>query len=151
MRVRKPAPMNGDGVYRCWPYPAIGKSTALPPAPSQRCSWFMPLACPSTWERTENHRRGRTKNLDRQESPPDAHEVIVNWSHQYLKEEAEAGRIDQRTVITVLTHDPKFDVPVLVEALKLDLAYLGAMGSPRTHKDREARLPEAGVTDEERP
>ncbi len=80
---------------------------------------------------------------------PDAHEVIVNWPHRYLKEEVEAGRIDPRTVITVLTHDPKFDVPVIVEALKLDLAYLGAMGSRRTHKDREARLREAGVADEE--
>ncbi|MGH3670339.1 MAG: XdhC family protein, partial [Pseudonocardiaceae bacterium] len=80
---------------------------------------------------------------------PDAHEVVVNWPHRYLKEEADAGRIDQRTVITVLTHDPKFDVPVLVEALKMDLAYLGAMGSRKTHKNREARLREAGVTDEE--
>jgi xanthine dehydrogenase accessory factor len=80
---------------------------------------------------------------------PDAHEVIVNWPHRYLKEEVEAGRIDPRTVITVLTHDPKFDVPVLVEALKLDIAYIGAMGSRRTHKDREDRLREAGVTDEE--
>ncbi|MBV9160156.1 MAG: XdhC family protein [Pseudonocardiales bacterium] len=80
---------------------------------------------------------------------PDAHEVVVNWPHRYLKAEAEAGRIDQRTVVTVLTHDPKFDVPVLVEALRLDLAYVGAMGSRRTHKDREIRLREAGVTDEE--
>ena len=80
---------------------------------------------------------------------PDAHEVVVNWPHRYLKEEAEAGRIDPRTVVTVLTHDPKFDVPVIVEALQLDLAYLGAMGSRKTHKDREARLREAGVTDEE--
>ncbi|MGQ0716044.1 MAG: XdhC family protein [Pseudonocardiales bacterium] len=80
---------------------------------------------------------------------PDAHEVVVNWPHRYLKEEAEAGRIDQRTVVTVLTHDPKFDVPVIVEALKLDLAYLGAMGSRKTHKDREARLREAGVADED--
>ncbi|MGH3786799.1 MAG: XdhC family protein [Pseudonocardiaceae bacterium] len=80
---------------------------------------------------------------------PDAHEVVVNWPHRYLKAEAEAGRIDPRTVITVLTHDPKFDVPVIVEALKLDLAYLGAMGSRRTHKDRTARLREAGVTEEE--
>ncbi|MGH3931859.1 MAG: XdhC family protein [Pseudonocardiaceae bacterium] len=79
---------------------------------------------------------------------PDAHEVIVDWPHRYLKAEAEAGRIDQRTVITVLTHDPKFDVPVIVEALQLDLAYLGAMGSRKTHKDREDRLREAGVTDE---
>jgi xanthine dehydrogenase accessory factor len=78
---------------------------------------------------------------------PDAHEVVVNWPHRYLKAEAEAGRIDQRTVVTVLTHDPKFDVPVLVEALKLDLAYIGAMGSRRTHEDRAVRLREAGVTD----
>jgi len=80
---------------------------------------------------------------------PDAHEVVVNWPHRYLKEEAEAGRIDSRTVVTVLTHDPKFDVPVIIEALKLDLAYLGAMGSRKTHKNREARLREAGVTDGE--
>lgn len=80
---------------------------------------------------------------------PDAHEVVVNWPHRYLKEEAEAGRIDQRTVITVLTRDPKFDVPVLVEALKLDLAYLGAMGSRKTHRNREERLREAGVTEEQ--
>ncbi len=80
---------------------------------------------------------------------PDAHEVVVNWPHRYLKEEVEAGRIDQRTVITVLTHDPKFDVPVLVEALKLDLAYIGAMGSRKTHRNREERLREAGVTDEQ--
>jgi xanthine dehydrogenase accessory factor len=80
---------------------------------------------------------------------PDAHEVVVNWPHRYLRAEAEAGRIDQRTVVTVLTHDPKFDVPVLVEALRLDLAYVGAMGSRRTHRDRETRLREAGVTDEQ--
>ena len=80
---------------------------------------------------------------------PDAHEVVVNWPHRYLRAEAEAGRIDQRTVVTVLTHDPKFDVPVLVEALRWDLAYLGAMGSRRTHQDREDRLREAGVTDEQ--
>jgi xanthine dehydrogenase accessory factor len=80
---------------------------------------------------------------------PDAHEVVVDWPHRYLKAEAEAGRIDNRTVVTVLTHDPKFDVPVLKEALKLDLAYVGAMGSRRTHKDRERRLREAGVTEEQ--
>jgi xanthine dehydrogenase accessory factor len=80
---------------------------------------------------------------------PDAHEVIVDWPHRYLKAEAEAGRIDQRTVVTVLTHDPKFDVPVLVEALRMDLAYVGAMGSRTTHHDRNARLRDAGLTDVE--
>ena len=51
---------------------------------------------------------------------------------------------------TVLTHDPKFDVPVLEQALRLpEVAYVGAMGSRRTHDDRMARLKEAGLTDDE--
>ncbi|MER7557656.1 XdhC/CoxI family protein [Nocardioides sp. NPDC126508] len=81
---------------------------------------------------------------------PSADEVVVDWPHRYLGAEVEAGRIDQRTVITVLTHDPKFDVPLLEVALRLpDIAYVGAMGSRRTHDDRLARLREAGLTDEE--
>jgi xanthine dehydrogenase accessory factor len=74
-------------------------------------------------------------------------EVVVDWPHRYLAAEVAAGRIDRRTVVCVLTHDPKFDVPVLREALERDLAYVGAMGSRRTHTDRVARLREAGVTD----
>jgi len=80
---------------------------------------------------------------------PSADEVVVSWPHQYLKAEAEAGRIDERTVVCVLTHDPKFDVPLLEVALRLPLAYVGAMGSRRTHEDRVARLKEAGVTAEQ--
>jgi xanthine dehydrogenase accessory factor len=81
---------------------------------------------------------------------PHADEVVVSWPHKYLKAESEAGRIDRRTVICVLTHDPKFDVPVLELALRLpEVAYIGAMGSRRTHEDRLARLREAGVTDDE--
>ncbi|GAB2599696.1 XdhC family protein [Streptomyces capparidis] len=80
---------------------------------------------------------------------PDAHEVVVAWPHRYLRAEAEAGRLDERTVVCVLTHDPKFDVPVLEVALRLPLAYVGAMGSRRTHDDRLARLREAGLTGEE--
>jgi xanthine dehydrogenase accessory factor len=81
---------------------------------------------------------------------PEADEVIVDWPHRYLAAEADAGRIDPRTVVTVLTHDPKFDVPLLTTALSLpELAYIGAMGSRRTHEDRAARLREAGVTETE--
>jgi len=64
-------------------------------------------------------------------------------------DEAEAGRIDERTVLAVLTHDPKFDVPVLEVALRLQVAYVGAMGSRRTHQDRLARLLEAGMSEAE--
>jgi xanthine dehydrogenase accessory factor len=81
---------------------------------------------------------------------PDADEVIVDWPHRYLQAEQDAGRIDQRTVITVLTHDPKFDVPLLEVALRLpEVAYVGAMGSRRTHDDRLERLREAGLTEKE--
>jgi xanthine dehydrogenase accessory factor len=80
---------------------------------------------------------------------PDAHEVVVEWPHRYLQAEAAAGRIDERSVLCVLTHDPKFDVPLLEVALRLPVAYVGAMGSRRTHEDRLARLEEAGLAKEE--
>jgi xanthine dehydrogenase accessory factor len=81
---------------------------------------------------------------------PTADEVVVDWPHRYLAAQAEADAIDARTVICVLTHDPKFDVPVLEVALRLpEVAYVGAMGSRRTHDDRLARLREAGLTETE--
>ena len=81
---------------------------------------------------------------------PTADEVVVEWPHRYLAGQADAGAIDARTVICVLTHDPKFDVPLLEVALRLpEVAYVGAMGSRRTHDDRLARLREAGLTDAE--
>ena len=81
---------------------------------------------------------------------PSADEVVVDWPHRYLRAEAEAGRIDERTVLCVLTHDPKFDVPLLEVALRLpEVAYVGAMGSRRTHEDRLARLWEVGLSGSE--
>jgi xanthine dehydrogenase accessory factor len=81
---------------------------------------------------------------------PGANEVVVEWPHRYLAAEAEAGRIDARTALCVLTHDPKFDVPLLEVALRLpEVGYIGAMGSRRTHDDRLERLRERGITEEE--
>jgi xanthine dehydrogenase accessory factor len=81
---------------------------------------------------------------------PTADEVVVDWPHRYLAAQAEAGAIDKSTVICVLTHDPKFDVPVLEVALRLPhVGYVGAMGSRRTHDDRMDRLRAAGLTDVE--
>jgi len=76
---------------------------------------------------------------------PDADEVITDWPHRYLS----GVTTDERTVICVLTHDPKFDVPLLEVALRRPAAYIGAMGSRRTHDDRLARLREAGLNDGE--
>jgi xanthine dehydrogenase accessory factor len=80
---------------------------------------------------------------------PEADEVVVDWPHRYLRAQAEAGAVDERTVLCVLTHDPKFDGPLLEVALRLPVAYVGAMGSRRTHDDRLARLREAGLTEAE--
>ncbi|MBO2450430.1 XdhC family protein [Actinomadura barringtoniae] len=80
---------------------------------------------------------------------PGADEVVVDWPHRYLNAQAEAGLVDGRTVVCVLTHDAKFDVPLLEVALRLPVAYVGAMGSRRTHDDRTRRLKEAGLADAE--
>ncbi|MGW7353188.1 XdhC family protein [Streptomyces sp. NPDC054784] len=76
---------------------------------------------------------------------PDADEVVVDWPHRHL----DATEVDARTVVCVLTHDAKFDVPLLERALRLPVAYVGAMGSRRTHDDRLARLRRAGLTERE--
>ena len=72
---------------------------------------------------------------------PDADDVVVDWPHRYLAR----TEVDERTVVCVLTHDPKFDVPLLEVALRMPLAYVGAMGSRRTNDERLAKLAEAGL------
>ncbi|WP_184572952.1 XdhC family protein [Streptomyces zagrosensis] len=104
---------------------------------------------------------------------PDADEIVIEWPHRYLDAQTErtaepvteagagpgagagAGArecgqgIDARTVLCVLTHDAKFDIPLLERALRLPVGYVGAMGSRRTHLDRLDRLREAGLTERE--
>lgn len=76
---------------------------------------------------------------------PEADDVVVDWPHRYLR----GTTTDDRTVLCVLTHDTKFDVPLLETALRLPAAYVGAMGSRRTHEERNRRLREVGVTEHE--
>ncbi|PJE96976.1 xanthine dehydrogenase, partial [Streptomyces carminius] len=76
---------------------------------------------------------------------PDADEVVTDWPHRYLA----ATEVDARTAICVLTHDAKFDVPLLRLALGLPVGYVGAMGSRRTHARRLELLREAGVPDDQ--
>lgn len=76
---------------------------------------------------------------------PHADEVVRAWPHEYL-----AGTdTDERTAICVLTHDPKFDIPLLLEALRTPARYIGVMGSRSTQADRVARLRAEGVTFDE--
>jgi xanthine dehydrogenase accessory factor len=76
---------------------------------------------------------------------PEADEVVVDQPFRYL----ESTKVDERSVLCVLTHDPKFDVPLLEVALRSEAGYIGALGSRRTHDDRLKRLRDAGVTEAE--
>ncbi len=86
----------------------------------------------------------RTKFANR-ERFPEADEILVEWPDEAL------GRlpVDQETYIVLLTHDPKIDEPTLAAALKTDAAYIGAIGSRKTHADRSERMAKWGVAAEE--
>ncbi len=74
---------------------------------------------------------------------PDADEVVVAWPDEFLKN----APVDKRTALVILTHDVKFDIPLLRVALRTDAGFIGAMGSRRTHANRVEELRRAGVSD----
>ncbi len=74
---------------------------------------------------------------------PDADEVVVAWPDEFLA----TAPVDASTAVIVLTHDVKFDIPVLRVALAGDAGFIGAMGSRRTHDARIRGLREAGLDD----
>jgi xanthine dehydrogenase accessory factor len=74
-----------------------------------------------------------------------AADTVVGWPQDVLAER----EIGPRDAILVFTHDPKLDVPAVQAALATDAGYIGALGSRRTTADRNRRLREAGVTDEQ--
>jgi xanthine dehydrogenase accessory factor len=51
-------------------------------------------------------------------------------------------KADAHTAIVALTHDPKLDDMALMEALRSDAFYIGALGSKRNTETRKARLKE---------
>jgi xanthine dehydrogenase accessory factor len=75
---------------------------------------------------------------------PNADEILNDWPEEALAKIAPDGS----TAIAVLTHDPKLDDPALLSALRSRAFYVGALGSRRTQEKRQARLREAGLTDE---
>jgi xanthine dehydrogenase accessory factor len=76
---------------------------------------------------------------------PDVDELVVDWPDRLLA----SSPVDERSAICVLTHDHKFDVPVLKVALEGPAGYIGAMGSKRTKEARDERLRADGITDEQ--
>ena len=79
------------------------------------------------------------------ERVPSADELLVAWPEEALAQQPP----DTATAIFVLTHDDKFDLPMLQAAVKSDAFYIGALGSRRNQERRRELLREAGVTDEE--
>ena len=90
------------------------------------------------WRTIVADARGRFATRERL---PNADEILVAWPEDVLTQ----VRPDHTTAIVVLTHDDKFDVPMLAGALDSDAFYVGALGSRRNQERRRERLLEAGV------
>ncbi|WP_439525413.1 XdhC family protein [Roseovarius mucosus] len=71
--------------------------------------------------------------------------VVQDWPDEGVR----AFGLDARSALVLLTHDPKLDDPALIEALRSEVFYIGALGSTRTHAKRVARLQEAGFSEAE--
>lgn len=71
---------------------------------------------------------------------PDVDEIIVDWPHRVLSER----EITSSTYVAVLSHDSKFEDPLLPVLLKSPARYIGVIGSRKTQVARRDRLREAG-------
>jgi xanthine dehydrogenase accessory factor len=76
---------------------------------------------------------------------PHADELIVAWPDEVLQ----AMDLNPSTSVAVLTHDPKFDEPTLQVVLSRKVGYVGAIGSRKTKEERDERLKQQGLTDEQ--
>jgi xanthine dehydrogenase accessory factor len=76
---------------------------------------------------------------------PHADEVICEWPDEVLRKMP----LHVATAAAVLTHDPKFDEPTLRVLLNSDVSYIGAIGSRKTSQERNERLRQQGITDEQ--
>jgi xanthine dehydrogenase accessory factor len=90
------------------------------------------------WHTIVADARGRFATRERL---PNAHEILVAWPEETLAQ----VQPDHATAIVVLTHDDKFDLPMLVGSLTSDAFYVGALGSRRNQERRRERLLDAGV------
>jgi xanthine dehydrogenase accessory factor len=76
---------------------------------------------------------------------PDADRVIRGWPEEVVADLS----ADRRTYVVLLSHDARFEDPVLEWAMRSEARYIGAMGSRRTHEKRVRKFAEKGFTDDE--
>lgn len=87
--------------------------------------------------------RGVFTQATRFKSPPA--QLHQSWPEEVLAD----MHIDADTYAVMLTHDPKIDDQALHHLLRSDVAYIGALGSSKTHAKRVARLEKAGFSETE--
>ena len=73
----------------------------------------------------------------------------INFTRNMPDDVVRETAVNTRSVIITLAHDPKLDDMALMEALTLDVFYVGALGSKRSHKQRRERLLELGLTQQQ--
>jgi xanthine dehydrogenase accessory factor len=76
---------------------------------------------------------------------PSVDEILVLWPDEALAHVAP----DPATAVVVLTHDDKFDLPLVRGALATEAFYLGWLGSRRNQERRRGLLLEEGVAEED--
>ncbi len=74
---------------------------------------------------------------------PEADEVVRSWPGEVL----EKATLDANSYVVTLTHDAKFDLPALAQAMRSEAGYIGALGSRRTHERRKVQLRQQGFSD----
>ncbi|MFN7024410.1 MAG: XdhC family protein [Pseudorhizobium sp.] len=70
-------------------------------------------------------------------------ELVADWPQDVLL----SRQLDPYTALVAVTHDPKIDDFPIMEALRKNCFYVGALGSRKTHAKRVARLSGQGVAD----
>lgn len=76
---------------------------------------------------------------------PEADELVIGWPDELLR----SSSVDEQTAICVLTHDHKFDIPLLQAALATPAGYVGALGGKRTNAERMERLRAEGLPEDQ--
>jgi len=76
---------------------------------------------------------------------PNVEQLLAEWPDEAF----DRIGLGPNDAVAILSHDPKFDEPAIVEAVRRGARYVGAIGSRKTQEDRRRRLLEAGLTPEQ--
>jgi xanthine dehydrogenase accessory factor len=76
---------------------------------------------------------------------PDADQLVTAWPDEAYQQLT----ILPSSSIAILSHDPKFDEPAILGALRTPARYIGAVGSRKTARERLERLRQAGIGEDQ--